>query len=39
VVALEQLLALAIPEAPGVHRLVVRPATPLSDVALLQHPW
>ncbi len=35
VVALEQLLALAIPEAPGVHRLVVRPATPLSDVALL----
>ncbi|MGH4007593.1 MAG: DUF3427 domain-containing protein [Pseudonocardiaceae bacterium] len=34
VVALEQLLALAIPEAPGVHRLV-RPATPLSDVALL----
>ncbi|MGH3600717.1 MAG: DEAD/DEAH box helicase family protein, partial [Pseudonocardiaceae bacterium] len=35
VVALEQLLALAIPEAPGVHRLVLRPATPLSDVALL----
>jgi superfamily II DNA or RNA helicase/HKD family nuclease len=35
VVALEQLLALAIPEAPGVHRMVVRPATPLSDVALL----
>ncbi|MGH3788588.1 MAG: DUF3427 domain-containing protein [Pseudonocardiaceae bacterium] len=35
VVALEQLLALTIPEAPGVHRLVVRPATPLSDVALL----
>ncbi|MDQ2879954.1 MAG: DUF3427 domain-containing protein [Actinomycetota bacterium] len=34
VVALEQLLALAVPEAPGVHRLV-RPATPLSDVALL----
>ncbi|MGH3839677.1 MAG: DUF3427 domain-containing protein, partial [Pseudonocardiaceae bacterium] len=34
VVALEQLLALALPEAPGVHRLV-RPATPLSDVALL----
>ncbi|HKR49210.1 MAG TPA: DUF3427 domain-containing protein [Pseudonocardiaceae bacterium] len=34
VVALEQLLALAIPEAPGVHQLV-RPATPLSDVALL----
>jgi HKD family nuclease len=34
VVALEQLLTLAFPEAPGVHRLV-RPATPLSDVALL----
>ncbi len=34
VVALEQLLALAVPEAAGVHR-VVRPATPLSDVALL----
>jgi superfamily II DNA or RNA helicase/HKD family nuclease len=34
VVALEQLLALALPEAPGVYRLV-RPATPLSDVALL----
>lgn len=34
VVALEQLLALAVPEAPGVHRLA-RPATPLSDVALL----
>ncbi len=34
VVALEQLLALTFPEAPGAHRLV-RPATPLSDVALL----
>ncbi|MGH3767949.1 MAG: DUF3427 domain-containing protein [Pseudonocardiaceae bacterium] len=34
VVALEQLVALAFPEAPGVHRLL-RPATPLSDVALL----
>jgi len=34
VAALEQLLALALPEAPGVYRLV-RPATPLSDVALL----
>ncbi|MGH3794693.1 MAG: DUF3427 domain-containing protein [Pseudonocardiaceae bacterium] len=33
VVALEQLLALATAEAPGVYR--VRPATPLSDVALL----
>lgn len=33
VVALEQLVALTENEAPGVHRL--RPATPLSDVALL----
>lgn len=33
VVALEQLVALTEAEAPGVHRL--RPATPLSDVALL----
>jgi superfamily II DNA or RNA helicase/HKD family nuclease len=34
VVALEQLVALVLPEAPGVHRLL-RPVTPLSDVALL----
>lgn len=33
VVAMEQLVALTEPEAPGVHRL--RPLTPLSDVALL----
>lgn len=33
VVALEQLLALTTIEAPGVYR--IRPATPLSDVALL----
>ncbi|MHA6793612.1 DUF3427 domain-containing protein [Pseudonocardia bannensis] len=32
--ALQQLLAIAVREQPGVHRLV-RPTTPLSDVALL----
>ncbi|MGE3288371.1 MAG: DUF3427 domain-containing protein [Pseudonocardia sp.] len=35
VVELEQLVALTEERAPGAHRLLARPTTPLSDVALL----